>query len=71
MPWLERLAQLQVDPALADATVARKSKLQMRREPFRVEREPALSQIRNDVVKILFDKMREQEAVVELSAPAD
>ncbi|MNQ86597.1 hypothetical protein D3C85_1017960 [compost metagenome] len=70
MPGLERLTQLQCNTA--DGVIAHlgKTELQMRGEPFSPHRITGGVEVDDDIGKILLDKVRQQEAIVQLRAPA-
>src|SRR5258706_15656758 len=70
MPWLECLAQLQMDAALGDAAERGEAELEMGREPGVLEREPGLAHLGEQVLKILMDEVRQHETVVQIRAPA-
>ncbi|MNL17941.1 hypothetical protein D3C87_1390640 [compost metagenome] len=70
VPRLECLTQLQRNTADGVIADLGKTKLQMRRKPFGPYRITGSVEINDDVGKILFDKVRQQEPVVQLRAPA-
>src|SRR5213592_4334561 len=70
MPGFEGLPDFEMNTALSDAAVERKTKFKVRREPIRFQRVTALSQVINHVVKILLNKVRKHEAVMKVRAPA-
>ena len=46
------------------------TELEMRREPFRLERIARIAQFVEHIVEILLDEIRQHEAIVQLGAPA-
>ncbi|MNQ83452.1 hypothetical protein D3C85_985300 [compost metagenome] len=70
MPGLERLAQFQRNAA--DGVVANlgEAEFQMRGEPFGPHRITGGVEVDDDIGEVLLDKVRQQEAIVQLRAPA-
>ena len=58
VPWLECLAQLQMDTALGHAPERWKAELEMGREPGVLEREPGLTHLGEHVLEVLLDEVR-------------
>ena len=69
VPRLDRLSQFKFDAALIDRPNSRKSKLEVRGKPIRFERDTELARLRNHLVEIAPNKMRQQESVVQRRAP--
>src|SRR5436305_5211258 len=69
MPWLERVAQLQPNPVMLNRPVEWKTKLVLRREPYRVEFVTAAFEIGQHLKKILPEEMRQHEPVVQRRTP--
>src|SRR5207244_3981295 len=57
VPGFERLANFDIDPASGHLAVEGKTKFKVRREPIRLQRVTAVSQVINHVVKIVLNKM--------------
>ena len=70
VPGLERAAQREMDAAHRDFAHRREAELEMRREPLGLERVAGLRHLGEHVLEILPDEPRQQEAVVQLGAPA-
>ena len=71
MPGLERLAQLEFDAARGEVAVLREAELEMRREPFDLQRDsPQRVLLGEHVREVLLDEVRQHEAIVQLGAPA-
>ena len=70
MPGLQRLPQFERDAAMMDAAERRKTKLELRRIPFRREFVAGLPELIEHAEKILPEEMRQHEAIVQRRAPA-
>ena len=70
MPRLERLAQLDLDRAEPDRAIERKTELEMRREPARVELVAGAVHVVDDVDEVVPDVKRQHELIVQLGTPA-
>jgi hypothetical protein len=71
VPGFNGLPEFQLDAALLDLAVERKSKFQVWIEPFHSQRVAGLIQVGNNILQILVHEMREHEAVVNFRAPPD
>ncbi len=71
MPWLQRLPQLDLDAVVSHRAVDREAELEMRREPFQLDGEARLAQLRDHVLEVLPNELGQHEAVVKLGAPGN
>ncbi len=70
VPRFECLTQFDFDPAMSDAAIDRKAKLEVGQEPRLLKSKSSLAHVAHDVTKILPDKIRKHEPVVQLRVPA-
>ena len=70
MPGFQGLAQFQFDAADGVVADLGETELQMRGEPFGTQRVARGVEFVDHVGKILLDKMRQHEAIMQLGAPA-
>ncbi|MCY1432160.1 hypothetical protein D9M71_481500 [compost metagenome] len=70
MPGLQGLTQLQLDTVDGIVADLGKAKLQVRCEPLGTQRVACGIELDQYIGKILLDKVRQQEAVVQLGPPA-
>ncbi len=70
VPRLERMTHFELDAARLEVAVLRKAELEVRREPRAVDGKAGRRLLREDVVEILLDEVRQHEAIVQLGAPA-
>mgnify|MGYP007032616271 CR=1 FL=1 len=70
MPGLKRAAQRELDAAGFDFADQRKAELEMRLEPGHVKAVAVFAQLGQHVFKVHADETGQQEAVVQLGAPA-
>ena len=70
MPRLQGGAQFEVDAAGREVAVFRKAKLEVRRKPRRLEPVAGLVQLRDHVIEVKPNKVRQEEAIVQFGAPA-
>jgi hypothetical protein len=70
MPGFEGAAQLDLDAAHGELADLRETELHVRRKPLRLEGQAVGLHVFHDVVEVLLHEMRQQEAVVQLGAPA-
>ncbi len=71
MPWLERVPERHLDAADGHVAERGKPELHVWREPRRIECDTGLRHVREDIVEIEPDEVREHEAIVQLGPPAD
>ena len=71
VPRLDRLTQFKFDPVQHHLADPRKAELEMRSEPRFAHGQADLLQFPQDLAEVLEDKVRQHEAVVQRSAPAD
>ena len=69
MPGLERLTQFQSDIARSEIPHMRKPEFPMRREPIRFDGVLVPLQIRDHVLEVAPDKMRQHPTIVNVGAP--
>ncbi len=70
MPGFQGLTQFQLDTADGIVADLGKTKLQVRGKPFGPQRIPGGIEFDDNVGKVLLDKVRQQETVMQLGAPA-
>src|SRR5436309_10990713 len=70
VPGFEGLADFNKDTAMSYLAVERETEFKMRREPVRSQRIAEVPQVFDHVLKVILDKMREHEPVMEFGAPA-
>ena len=70
MPWLQRVAQRQLDTSRLDAAHERESELQMRREPGGVKAVASRAHLGQHILEVHADEGGQQEAVVQAGTPA-
>src|SRR5579872_1221405 len=71
MPGFERLADFEPHTAPGNLAAKRKTKIEVRGEPLRVEWITGNLEVFHDLVEILLHKMREHEPVVQFGAPTN
>ena len=69
VPGLQRAAEFQMNAALRDGTDGRESELEVRREPFLLERITGVVQFFEHVFQIALDEVRQHEAVMQRRSP--
>ncbi|MCY1214496.1 hypothetical protein D9M72_263100 [compost metagenome] len=70
VPRFERVAQRQLHAHRLHLAHEREAELEVRREPVGIEGKAGLAHLADDVVEVHLDEGRQQEAVVQLGAPA-
>ena len=64
MPRLQGVAQREVDAQGVQVAYARKAEFKVRGKPIWVKLKTTVAQLGQHIVKVGFDKMRQQETVV-------
>ena len=70
VPGFESGAELDLHVALCEVANAWEAKLEVRREPVRLERKTSITQVMDDVLEIRLAEVRQHPAVVDVRAPA-